>query len=214
LGQVLFFILACGQMGQTAQVLFFIWPAAKWGRTEQVLFFISLYAWRMIEVVRAQTGSQLDAVRDVMRAFVAWHRERHVEDRHLIDEYFSAGDFEHELGSLPGKYSPPSGRLLLANSRGECAGCVALRALDERVCEMKRMFVYPRFHGQGVGRALAKIVIQEARAIGYTSMLLDTSVRQVEALGLYESLGFVRVEPYYELPEALQRWLVFMRLNL
>jgi len=168
----------------------------------------------MIEVIRAQTGPQVDAVRSLMRAFVAWHRERHLADRQLIDDYFSAGDFEQELASLPGKYSPPGGRLLLASSDGEYAGCVALRALDEQTCEMKRMFVYPRFQGRRVGRTLAEVVIQEARAIGYASMLLDTSVRQAEAIGLYESLGFVRIEPYYELPDALKSWLVFMRLEL
>ena len=76
------------------------------------------------------------------------------------------------------------------------------------------MFVYPQFHGQGVGRALADAVIGEARALGYRTMRLDTSVRQDEAKGLYQRLGFKTIEPYYELPEDLKNWLVFMELAL
>jgi GNAT superfamily N-acetyltransferase len=149
-----------------------------------------------------------------MRAFVAWHRERHIEDRQVIDDYFDAVSFEQELASLPGKYSPPAGRLLLASCDGEYAGCVALRPIAAQTCEMKRMFVYPRFQGRGIGRALGDAVVADARSIGYRSMLLDTSFRQVEAQELYASLGFERIEPYYELPDALRDWLVFMRLTL
>ena len=168
----------------------------------------------MIEVVSADSETQVEHTRDLMRAFVRWHRNRHQEDLHLIDAYFDTGEFEDELASLPGKYAPPEGRLLLATCDGDAAGCVALRALDARTCEMKRMFVYERFRGKGIGRALVEAVIREARAAGYDLMRLDTSHRQVEALTLYARFGFVRTEAYYELPEDLRRWLVFMELPL
>jgi len=79
---------------------------------------------------------------------------------------------------------------------------------------MKRMFLYPRFHGQGVGRALGESIIRGGEALGYSVMRLDTSVRQTEALALYEKLGFRSIEPYYELPRAIRDWLVFMELSL
>jgi putative acetyltransferase len=164
----------------------------------------------MIRVVPASSPDQLDDVRGLMRAFVAWHRQRHVADQDLIDDYFDAAAFEEELASLPGKYAPPTGCLLLAVDDDEAIGCVALRSLDEGVCEMKRMFVRTEAQGLGAGRALAAAVIDEARTLGYRRMRLDTSVGQVEAIGLYRSMGFVTVEPYYELPERLRQWLVFM----
>jgi len=169
---------------------------------------------QMTKIKNVNTQEQIEQVRALMRAFVDWHRERHIEDHELIDEYFNAKDFEEELASLPGKYSPPKGRLLLALHDSQPAGCAALHKIDDRACEMKRMFVYPQFQGKGVGRALAEALIQEARLIGYTSILFDTSFRQAEAQGLYRSLGFVKIEPYYELPEELQNWLVFMKLKL
>ena len=114
----------------------------------------------MLELSNATSRTQLDAVRGLMRAFIAWHRERHTQDRHLIDAYFDAAAFERELATLPGEYSPPSGRLLLATVDDGPAGCVALHQLGDGCCEMKRMFVYPRFRGQGVGLGLAHRIIE------------------------------------------------------
>ena len=168
----------------------------------------------MVRVSDAVGSDQLDAVRALMRSLVSWHRERHVEDLELIDTYFDAAGFETELASLPGKYAPPRGRLLLATVGERPAGCVALRELSDSACEMKRMFVEPGLRGRGVGRALGESVVRAARAAGYRRMLLDTSFRQTEAQELYRRLGFRPVEPYYELPTRLREWLVFMALDL
>jgi GNAT superfamily N-acetyltransferase len=168
----------------------------------------------MTTIHDATTAQQLDQVRDLVRAFIAWHRERHVGDLQLIDDYFDEAEFEAELANLPGKYGPPRGALLLATHNDAPAGCVAFRALENETCEMKRMFVYPKFHGLGIGLALAKHIIARARQIGFKSMLLDTSIRQKEAQGLYRRLGFQVVSPYYSLPDNLRDWLVFMELKL
>lgn len=168
----------------------------------------------MVVVEVATSTHQLDAVRHLMRSFIAWHHQRHTQDLHLIDAYFNAAAFEEELATLPGPYSPPSGRLLLAALADEPAGCVALRRIDAESCEMKRMFVYPRFHGRGVGLALGQRAIEHARSVGYRVMRLDTSIRQAEAQRLYAGLGFKVIPPYYDLPAELRGWLVFMELAL
>jgi GNAT superfamily N-acetyltransferase len=168
----------------------------------------------MIDIVQAETSEQIDHVRHLVRAFVDWHRKRHLADIALIDRYFDAAEFERELATLPGKYAPPNGRLLLAFHAGQAAGCVALRDLGEGICEMKRMFVYSHLHGHGIGRALADRVVAEAKVAGYRRMRLDTSVRQAEAIGLYERAGFKPIAPYYPLPDDIKSWLVFMELSL
>lgn len=167
-----------------------------------------------IDIRTPTTQAELDATRGLIRAFVAWHRARHQQDLELIDRYFDAADFEHELASLPGKYGPPGGALLLASIDGRPAGCVALRRIDESTCEMKRMFVEPELHGAGIGRALADGILAEARRLGYASMVLDTSIRQVEAQSLYRRLGFEPTAPYYDMPDDVRDWLVFMRREL
>jgi len=167
-----------------------------------------------IKILDATSEERLDQVRNLIKTFVKWHLNRHLEDVDLINEYFDPKDFEKELASLPGKYSMPEGRLLLAFYNDQPAGCVALKKIDDHSCEMKRMFVYPEFQGKGIGYALAKVIIDEARKIGYSTMKLDTSIRQIEAQKLYQGFGFKNTEAYYELPEKLKNWLVFMDLKL
>ncbi len=167
-----------------------------------------------IQILQASTPEHFEQIRKLIREFVRWHLQRHLEDIELINEYFDSKGFEEELASLPGKYSNPRGRLLLALYEDQPAGCVALKEIDAQTCEMKRMFVYTQFHGKGIGYALAKAIIDEARAIGYSSMKLDTSFRQVEALKLYESFGFKKTNAYYDLPEKMRNWLVFRELQL
>ena len=129
----------------------------------------------------------------------------HVEEvRRLFVEYgdslsFSLcfQSFDAELAGLPGDYAPPSGRLLLVESDGQPAGCVALHRLEDGVCEMKRLYVRPAFRGRKLGLALAKTAIAEARAVGYTRMRLDTIAASMkEAVAMYRRLGFVEIPPY------------------
>ena len=167
-----------------------------------------------MEIVQAVSADELNQVRQLMRAFVEWHRWRHSDELNMVGRYFDEKSFVAELESLPGSYAPPKGRLLLALEEGQPAGCAALRAIDSKICEMKRMFVYPQFHSQGIGRALAERLIGEARQSGYSCIRLDTGPKQVEAQTLYRSLGFKEIEPYYDVSDELKHWLLFMELCL
>jgi ribosomal protein S18 acetylase RimI-like enzyme len=113
-------------------------------------------------------------------------------------------NFDAELAALPGEYAPPAGALLLAFVDDELAGCGAMRPLPEadhpNACEMKRLYVRRAFRGFGLGRALAQALIDRATQAGYSTMLLDTLDDMQTARGLYESLGFEEIPPYYYNP--------------
>jgi putative acetyltransferase len=168
----------------------------------------------MHSIAPATTESQLDAVRALMRAFVAWHRERHRADIALVDAYFDPAAFEAELADLHRIYAAPDATVLLALVDGSPAGCGALRRLDATTGELKRMFVPEIYRGRGVGLELGRSLLIAAGIAGYRRPRLDTSIRQLEAQRLYERLGFRAIEPYYDVPPALRDWLVFMELDL
>jgi GNAT superfamily N-acetyltransferase len=119
--------------------------------------------------------------------------------------------FEDEVANLARQYGPPDGVLLLARDSDGYVGCGALRRFSQDACEMKRLYVKPSAQGQGVGRALANALIDEARAIGYRRMLLDTLPSMHGAWTLYRSLGFREIAPYRFNPVP---GTTFMELNL
>lgn len=114
-------------------------------------------------------------------------------------------DFEAELAGLPGKYAPPTGRLLLAWADGQPVGCVALRHLGDGACEMKRLYLRPQARGTRLGRRLAERICAEARAAGYARICLDTLPSMAAAVRVYEELGFRPVAPYVfnPIPQAM-----------
>jgi len=110
-------------------------------------------------------------------------------------------NFDAELAALPGDYASPSGIVLLAFIDSALAACGALRRVDgtdyANACEMKRLFVRPAFRRFGLGRLLAQALLDEAQGLGYSHVLLDTLDDMEAARGLYASLGFEEIAPYY-----------------
>jgi putative acetyltransferase len=153
------------------------------------------------EIVTSETPENVELARAIFREYEAWLG---------LDLCFQG--FEAELAGLPGKYSPPAGRLILAFADEDVAGSVALRPLDERTCEMKRLFVRPEFQGIGLGSRLIDSVITAAKEIGYERLRLDTFPPKMgKAVGLYEARGFREIEPYYDNPNTET---LFMELDL
>lgn len=143
-----------------------------------------------MNIIEAVTEEHTNQARELFREYEAWLN---------VDLCFQ--NFEKELAELPGAYAAPTGRLLLAFADDELAGCVALRKLSEEICEMKRLFLRPQFHGRGLGRELSEHIIEDARSLGYKAMRLDTLSEQMgSAIALYRALGFREIEPYYDNP--------------
>jgi ribosomal protein S18 acetylase RimI-like enzyme len=143
-----------------------------------------------MKLKQVETFDEIAQTRELFEEYSAWLN---------VDLCFQG--FENELRELPGAYQPPNGRLLLAMNKDVMAGCIALRKIGDETCEMKRLYVRPAFRGLGVGRKLVVAIIQEAHAIGYGRMRLDTLPHAMkEAISLYHSFGFREIEPYYANP--------------
>ena len=146
-----------------------------------------------IQLVEPDTPELLAATRQIFREYA----------KDLgVDLCFQG--FEEELATLPGQYAQPYGAVLLAFVDGALAGCGGFRPLPEadeaNACEMKRLYVRRAFRQLGLGRVLAQALMDRATQAGHSVMLLDTLDEMEAARGLYTSLGFVEVAPYYYNP--------------
>ena len=139
----------------------------------------------MIDIGLVVDPHQVESVRNLFREYAA-----------SLDVDLEYQNFPAELAGLPGSYSPPGGSLLLAHDGDAAVGCVAFRRMDERVCEMKRLYVRPVSQGRGVGALLVAAAIERARALGYGQMWLDTLPSMAGAQRLYARLGFDPIAPY------------------
>jgi putative acetyltransferase len=144
----------------------------------------------VVELLTPATPELFDATRRIFREYAA---------QVGVDLCFQ--NFDAELADLPGEYVMPGGALLLATVDGEVAACGALRPLPDvdypNACEMKRLYVRPAFRRFGLGRLLAQALMDRGLQAGYSNLLLDTLDDMEAARGLYASLGFEEIAPYY-----------------
>lgn len=155
----------------------------------------------MIKIIQVETLEQIEAARGLFREYEAW-----------FGMNLCFQNFDEEVANLPGKYAAPEGRLYLAYSDEKLAGCIALRKLEDDICEMKRLFVKDEFRGQKIGIKLIEKLFEEAKNIGYAQMRLDTfPAKMGKAVKLYESYGFREIPPYYHNPYGET---LFMELDL
>ena len=155
-----------------------------------------------MRIVQAKAENEIEQVRELFGEYVTW-----------LGINLCFQNYDKEVADLPGEYAPPRGRLLLALAEdGAPAGCAALRDLGNGVAEMKRLFVRPGFRGQRLGWRLAEMVLDEARAVGYERIRLDTLPGKMDqAIAMYRVLGFKDIAPYYNNPVA---GAAFMQLEL
>ena len=109
-------------------------------------------------------------------------------------------DFPKEILNLPGEYAPPGGAIILACLDDKPVGCVAVHKIEDGICEMKRLYVSPRFRRKGQGRALIMAILKEALKMGYSRMRLDSIPGMEISQDLYEALGFYEIPAYRKNP--------------
>ena len=155
----------------------------------------------MVQIVQPINESEIAEARAIFHEYEIW-----------LGLSLCFQSFDEEMATLPGRYAPPSGRLYLARTEDETVGCIALRQIEEGICEMKRLYLRESARGYGIGQLLIGRIIADAREIGYGKMRLDTYPPKMEkAVRLYESHGFCEIPPYYHNPHE---GVLFMELAL
>ena len=159
----------------------------------------------MLKIYPTETDKDLESVKLLLEEYLAWME---------IEELISPQEhkaFRDQLTNLHNGFARPSGCFLIGIYQEQATGCVALRRLNNSVCEMKRLYVSREFRGLKIGRRLAEAIIAEARKIDYTHMRVHTLEAMRTANILYASLGFKGIAAY---EENLIAGAVFMELKL
>ncbi len=147
-----------------------------------------------IEIVEAYT------YKDEIKVLFDEYTKMLIDGESEFKNYLELQNYDHETENLEKKYGPPYGRLYLALFDGSIAGCIALRKLDDKNCELKRLYVKPEFRGNNIGSLLIENIIEDAKKIGYKHILLDTLPFLGTAINMYKKYGFYEIESYNNNP--------------
>lgn len=139
------------------------------------------------------------------------YTEMLVENDPDFIKYLEVQNYDSELEHLADKYGLPEGRLYIVKVENEVAGCIGLRKIDNENCEMKRLYVRPKFRGHQIANKLVEMIVADAKEIGYRYMLLDTLPFLEGAIYLYKKFGFYEIESYNNSPMNTS---IYMKLDL
>ncbi len=153
-----------------------------------------------IQLSRCSTEQDFDIAKSITSDYISWLN---------IDLSFQNTKKEYDEFAV--MYSPPDGCYIYLKNEEEIIGGVAFRKLEQGICEMKRLFVYPPFHGSGFGKLLSEAIIKQAKEYGYKRMRLDTIDRLHNAITIYRKLGFYEITQYRDNPDKTAK---FMELDL
>ncbi|MGB5289131.1 MAG: GNAT family N-acetyltransferase [Ignavibacteriaceae bacterium] len=154
----------------------------------------------MFTIKLCKTSPEFEKARKVTEEYIDW-----------LGMDLTFQKVENELAGFTAMYSPPEGCYLIAFAEnGETAGGVGLRKFEEGICEMKRLYVYPKYLKKGLGEALCRELIKQAKKFGYKKMRLDTIGKLKVANKLYDKLGFYEIEPYRANPDKTARFMEYI----
>ena len=174
-----------------------------------------------VELVAVESAAQREAAGELLREYLAWVAGVASTNYGLV---FDVGAMVQSDLEDRSKFYPPTGRFYLVRHGGRDVGVGCLKRLAPGVGEVQRMYIQPHVRGVGAGRALALRLIDDALALGYTTLRLESLKALTAAHGLYRSLGFTDIDPYadnsmqaYQAPQAVDAYrdsAVFMELRL
>ena len=167
----------------------------------------------MNKIIAADVVIYSSEIRELFKEYLDWAAG--ILNRDYGTNFSVADILDDNMANLD-IFSPPQGRLLLSLDDDYPAGIACLKHLTGNIGEVKRMYVRPLFRGRGIGRKLIELLIHEAQLFGYEKLRLDSARFMAEAHSLYQSVGFVEIEPYEgsEIPQPFQVHWKFMEKNL
>jgi len=138
---------------------------------------------------KLETEDEIIKTKELILKYITW-----------LNQDLTFQNIDEELVNFPEKYEEPLGSFIIAKENENVIGCVGLKNLDNKICEMKRLYVLDNYKGQGIGKILTRKIIEEAKLKNYEIMRLDTLNTMEAALKIYFTSGFYKINPYYNNP--------------
>ncbi len=143
-----------------------------------------------------KTAEDFEIAKSITRDYIKWLG---------MDLCFQNIDKEFE--DFESMYAKPKGCFIYAKVNQEVVGGVGCRRLEKEICEMKRLYVYGKFQGLGLGKRLCNEIITISKQLAYSKMRLDTVSKLASAIKLYEKIGFKYIPEYRENPDKTVRYM-------
>ncbi len=122
--------------------------------------------------------------------------------------HFEASDEFDDMDNLQAHYFDDRGLFLAIVDDEKLIGSGAIRRLDDRTAELKRIWLLEAYHGKGIGFQLIKLLFDFARSQGYLRIRLQTSPQQTRAIAFYRKVGFSEIPSYNQDEEAVSMEMV------
>ncbi len=160
-----------------------------------------------VQIRLADTATDIEMLRTLFLSYC----DAYIHDADFV-QYVANKDYENELARLPAPYQTPGG-LVLATLGDKACGGLGLMPFAEGVLELKRMYLYPKFRGQGIAKQLITFAQAHARQVQGIQGIVLSKVPELftSARELYVSMGFTETPPYWDSPFAGE---VYMRYTL
>mgnify|MGYP000621717952 CR=1 FL=1 len=149
-----------------------------------------------IDIIHAKSLADIQSAKDIMLKYIKFIERE-------LGETLTFQGTDTEFANFPNSYDV----LLLAKVDGKPAGACAVKPFNTGICELKRLYALPEFRGHKLGLKLTVESLRRAKALGYSEMYLDTNPDLTHANALYERLGFVDIEKYYDNPLVCSRYM-------
>jgi len=162
----------------------------------------------------ATSPTDIEAVRQLCWDFRDHLLEISPTSAEMVHTFYPVPKYTEIMAGLKQEHARPKGIILLAEVDGTPVGCAMTHALDDQTSEVKRVFVGPQARGLGLARKLMTACMDQARADGFTRMVLDTAANLKPAHALYDNMGFQRCGPYQDIPASALPHLIFYETTL
>lgn len=174
-----------------------------------------------LELITVDDGDTRGAARSLIAEYLRWIADAAEERYGLVFDIDAMVTSDLDDRS---KFYPPTGRFYVVRHLGQYVGVGCLKALTPEIAEIQRMYVQPEVRGLGAGRRLLERLLDDARAIGYHAIRLESLKFLSAAHALYRSVGFIDITPYAansmsayqpaETEDAYRASAVFMELQI